>query len=684
MNDIAKLLRAAEIKHTQLELELQFKKNMALLKAKVPKLYEQFSDYKPEELRLAFSEEGYVNLVNFKLDNKPVYSMDPKEFAKIQVQTYLKRPSISRIGILDNKPAQVDRFFQAKILNNLTATFRESIDVPKDVVDCPMGFMIMTGVGLGYHLADLIEQSDIYSLCIFDPHPDSFYASLHTIDWAPVIDYFMQPHKRLKFFIGVNERDALHQIRGLASHIGIFNLSVTWLYRHFNSAEENRFLDLYCKEFHFNAAGMGFLEDEQVSLAHTTHNLNNRIPVLKKATETTPVLPPLIIVGNGPSLDDNLERLRALKDKAIIFSCGSTSGTLCKAGIVPDFHIEMERTRTTYPWLIRGTTESFRNDVTLLALNTVAPDTFSIFPKALMAMKSNDPGLTLLSDNDANALSVLNFCNPTVTNCGLAFAIELGFKDIYLMGVDLGWQPEGEHHSKLSLYNEFEGQHREETNKAYEDNTYQVKGNFSDLIVTNNTLDDSRSVMELLLKYSNVDVKNTSNGLFIQGTTPYPPENLVLDNMAQSKQDVMDYLTEHRFTHPSWNTLSKESFKKDYLSSFFTLKEKITLNRKLKTKKDIFLHFNDVYKKVEQLKADKTGAKLLLKGSLNSFFMCIIRSCLFERDQKKATDHYHASSRYFNDFINRAFQLMENDPLKLDPTQEAWEKETADIKRSKS
>ena len=54
---------------------------------------------------------------------------------------------------------------------------------------------------------------------------------------------------------------------------------------------------------------------------------------------------PAIIVGNGPSLDKEIDFLRKNQDNFVIFCSGSALKPLYKAGITPDFQVEIERSR---------------------------------------------------------------------------------------------------------------------------------------------------------------------------------------------------------------------------------------------------------------------------------------------------------------------------------------------------
>ena len=117
---------------------------------------------------------------------------------------------------------------------------------------------------MGYHIEHILNKLDVYNLCIFDPHKDSFYAALHTIDWIPILQKLTQTGRMIKLFIGVEPKDAMADMKLLSDKIGLFNLVYTFIYRHFSSKKEEEFIELYRKEFHLAASGTGFFDDESL------------------------------------------------------------------------------------------------------------------------------------------------------------------------------------------------------------------------------------------------------------------------------------------------------------------------------------------------------------------------------------------------------------------------------------
>ncbi len=87
---------------------------------------------------------------------------------------------------------------------------------------------------------------------------------------------------------------------------------------------------------------LGFFDDEQIGFAHTFHNINAGYAFFSHGAATES-LPPVLLVGNGPSLDSHVNFIRQHQADSIIISCGTALSSLAKVGIKPDFHVEMER-----------------------------------------------------------------------------------------------------------------------------------------------------------------------------------------------------------------------------------------------------------------------------------------------------------------------------------------------------
>jgi len=667
MTDIDALLRRAEMQQRELEINLRFQKNLELFKEYMPSIYTQYAEYQPEELRLSFDTNNHVNLVNYQLNNKPVYEGDPVDFARRQVEAFIEQPLVSSIDF-DNSLSFNPRHYHANLLNDVlhcAGDFKADFDSLENI---PIGLMLMTGCGLGYQIADLIEKLDIYNLHIVDPHKDSLYAALHTIDWEPILLHFKQANRNLIICTGQKPDTTMQVIKMALGQAGLHNGVYTYIYRHLNSKGELDFIELYRKKFHLSAFGLGFAEDEQTSLAHTVANLNAKIPMLNNRA-VSKNHPPAFIIGNGPSLDTLKDFITANKDNAIVFSSGTSSSSLSSMGIDADIHVEQERPKATKFWIEAGTSKEFRQKTVLLALNTVHPETLALFDRSYMAVKANDLGEVIInSENKNQVYPPLNFCNPTVTNCAISYAISMGFTEIYLLGIDLGMADPEKHHSNNSIHHKVT-QNPKKLDFGYTGGQYKIKGNFIDDVYTDNILDSSRiNFVQLLKGQTQLTVYNPNNGAYIEGAAPTSIKNLPVPPTVENKKNFLDKLLRLKFSVMSCPPLTDSYVIKKYVEPLGILRRLLELPESINSKTELLDRMNVIYKTIELSTHQIAIANLLFRGSINSYFGLLAKYCFGSKDDATLQANYTMVRSRYQEFINKTFEMMEEGPLRLDDT----------------
>ncbi|WP_054113886.1 6-hydroxymethylpterin diphosphokinase MptE-like protein [Marinagarivorans algicola] len=673
-SNIQQVLRKAQMQQLQLELEITFKRNMAAFQKIAPQIYSQYIDYQPQELKLTYTEEGYLNLVNFKLNNKPVYKGNPKEFCHEQFQHFKHHPTLSNIKFSKTKISNQDHIHPTVI--NRMVDFYTSLETEQDKnCNVPIGFMLVTGCGLGYHIAQMVHELDIHNLCIFDPHKDSFYASLHVIDWLPILQKMTSKGRMLKLFIGVEPKDAMADMKLLSDKIGLFNFVYTFVFRHFNSKKETEFYTLYRKEFHLAATGVGFYDDEQISLAHTIFNINQNYKFLIYSNLAINHVP-VFLIGNGPSLDTHIGYIQKYQSNAIIITCGTALSSLAKTGIKPDFHIEMERSAITPSYIQHGTTAEYRKGITLICLNTAAPQMTALFDDICLAVKPNDLGSQLISQIYPDQTPAkLTLCNPTVTNAGLSAAITLGFRQLIFLGIDLGMPTDAEHHSSLSIYHDIDKKKETEKSQAENQETssknYDIEGNFGQTVKTNPVLHASKNNMEILLRQAqrqgiNVSILNPNNGALIQETTSIQPCDLpVFYNLEQDKHLIIEKIRMQNMVRYDKKIITEDDFKAEYFNKIKKLKHQISLSPHIEDKKQLHNAMQTAFKAI--LNADPIS-KLLMRGTINSAFTLIMQTLLFSKNKSDFIVNYKKINAIYSQMLSQIFKKMEHKPLECDTT----------------
>ena len=682
LSDIDDLIHQAERVQLKLAADLQFQKNMAFFKNQNPLIYQRFEHYTPSQQQLVIDDDGHLNLLNIDSGNL-AYNKDPQVFAKEQADNFMQ--SITRYSTgFKNSLVVNPRHIHPRICNAAIADY-EKIDLPRGKYNPkdPVGLLVMIGCGLGYQIKAIVENHDVKNLFIYDSNDDSFYASFFTVDWEEIALIFNQKGGKLKLNVGEDPFDVLSRMRLLVHEIGFYNMVFSYVYTHTSSSDNDQFIEYYKNEFQHFGTSLGFFDDEQVSFSHTLHHLNHQAPfLLPPAKPRASALPPVVLVGNGPSLDGLVDFLQAQQDKAIIISCGSSLSSLYKLNIVPDIHVELERNLNVADVIKLGTSLEYTKQIPLLALNTVAPEVTRLFKQHFLACKPNDLGSTIVQKALAQAqYTELDYCNPTVTNCGLAFVLKLGFQQIYLAGIDLALSNSQQHHSKYSLWQSIdEGKphgDKEDSNidiiedYTYSDGRYSIKGNFCEQVTSSLVLDNSRRTMEILIDaYSDVEVFNLNNGAYIRGAKPTRADSVALPQGEQpmDKPGVTEHLLADRFAPLNLPAMTEEDVRQRYISLFVKIRPSLDLPETCQDMAELYQQFQRVFKNLNILfEADQTIC-LLVRGSIQVKLALICYFCSLGSLRQDFQQIYCIGQRHYQQLLDELTQSLLEDPLRLDDT----------------
>ena len=319
---------------------------------------------------------------------------------------------------------------------------------------------------------------------------------------------------------------------------GRYEVAKTHLYIHQNSAEIMALVGQYKARFFELIQGWGFFDDGIMAMSHFLKSLENGTPVLKKQVPfdvdiaTTPVL----IVGNGPSLDQHIDFIKQHGDKAVIISCASALSALYKCGIDVDIHCEQERIFAVAEKVEYYAPADYIKKLSLLAPATVHPAVYEKFARAIMAPKASEPSTSLLlQDPIAQQLfEEAKHITPTVANTALVMATKLGFREFYFVGVDLGRKKAGAHHSQHSFYYDDEGN---DINLYPEmENEFINLGNFSGEFISDPIFNMSKLTLErFIAENKQIRCFNLSDGVLVKGSLP-TRQNTLAEKLALAAQ----------------------------------------------------------------------------------------------------------------------------------------------------
>lgn len=512
-------------------IPINLENNLETFRKFFPNIYAKFKDYKlKSNYRLTCSENGEANIL--LPEGTLFYGDSPFHDCEKQVEIFLenqKEHLISNFNCAfeENTFNQLHYYFKNRIYGKATEIVEKNKNISESnetLESIPL--MIMYGLGLGYHLSYLYEKFTPINMYIIEPNEDFFFLSLCIFDYSTLIDYINERKLGLKFIFSDDPTTILNDINNYSSRYGM-NLAVKSFFTHYSSNHLNKIKELIFRELSSISIKSGFFDDALIGICHSCTNILNGTDLLRNEQ-----LPdsynsiPVIVVGNGPSLDNDLELIKKINKRVCIIACGTALTALSKYGIKADIYVAVERTEDVYESLqVIKDPEVFEN-VICIAPDIVHPKTINMFKHKIIGFKLNETiplALAQLSHFNENIKKYagLNYINPLVSNMGVSVATILGFKKIYMVGIDNG-SAYKEVHSIHSCYFDEELQINPKwvTNSS-DELQLTHPGNFRKEIRTNTLYKISIHIFEeLISKNKDKYYFNASDGAKIKGSEP--------------------------------------------------------------------------------------------------------------------------------------------------------------------
>lgn len=520
-------------------------KNLNAFKQYFPEIYNEYKDYTPQKWLPIINSTGEVNLL--KIDSLQTwYGESPKHDCTLNFENFNEQPNKDglMLGYRGTKLAHYIHYQFVKETEELLKQAEEEVGALPDNVPS----VIMFGLGVGYQLEKLLDEHTVEKLFICEPNPDFFYASLFAIDWQTIFETVEISESRIYLNIGDDGTNLFRDLLSQFYAIGPYILNSTYFYQSYYNASLNSAISQLREQLQVVISMGEYFDHAYYGIAHTKEGMNRNIPMLtanpasKLNYDDKEV--PIFIVGNGPSLDSSIEAIKEWQGQVIVVSCGTTLQALHRHGITPDFHAEIEQNRSTFDWAVLIGDLDYLKNITLISCNGIHPDTCDLYKDVMIAFKEGE-------SSTVSALNVLgrkNFTTllnafPTVSNFVIDLFSTIGFTNIYLIGVDLGFVDVKHHHSKSSGYYQEDG--KETYNYADSANTSLiVPGNFRPRVNTKHEFKVSRQIIEQVTsgKPKGQEFYNCSDGAKIQGTLPIKLHELLIVATEPQKIQTIEKL----------------------------------------------------------------------------------------------------------------------------------------------
>ncbi len=296
---------------------------------------------------------------------------------------------------------------------------------------------IVYGLGLGYHIKELLENTTAEELVIFETRPAVFYFALKYIDLAGILD-----NQNIKIYL---EDD------------------ITSFARKFNRIESKDY-QLIIHGPSLKIMSKDFTEIKLLFENYKVHqNSFNRHKLLlwsnfqeniKRYHQSIDVLfgkwtnQPIIIVSAGPSLDKNKYLLRDIQNRALIMSVGTALKPLLQIGVIPDFIIITDPQDIVYNQ-IDGLEDL---EIPLIALSTCNKHVLQNYKgyKFIAFQEGFDLAERYARENNIKLVKT----GGSVTTTALDISIQFGCNPIIFIGLDLAYTNNKTHVQGTYFYQE--------------------------------------------------------------------------------------------------------------------------------------------------------------------------------------------------------------------------------------
>jgi hypothetical protein len=463
--------------------------------------------------------------LNLDIGHTLFYETGVRRFVDEQYSAFVEDPYRIDIAwpLTDETPPQMMTKLSARRMNE--ACQEQGIGRRKDGKQrAETGFAVSLGVGIGDHIGRLLRDHKAQSLIIVEQFIEFLWHSLHLNPWDEWIELVESRNGKIFTILHDSAPSASSELTDALRSDNGGTLDGALIYTHYRSHLVREIHRGLSDQISYIGSNRGFFEDENIMLQNSTRNFLRRDHAIWRSRPRREKDCPAFVVAAGPSVDMAIDTIRTFRDNVVLISCGSGLKTLLSMGIRPDFHVEVENTFGQAAILERVASQHSLAGITLVAAATVNPRTAAVFDKVIFFHRDTVCSSRFYELNGRPTYLAV----PTVANGGVRFAVGMGFKEVYMFGVDFGSRIAGYHHSKASAYYSdeefmfsFQG-----TQESTEFNLTS-EGNLGGTVLTHDGFLLSRLFLQKLARaYKGYTIYNCSDGVDIPFTVPKLPETV--------------------------------------------------------------------------------------------------------------------------------------------------------------
>ena len=502
-------------------------KNISFFEEEIPLLHDRIINA-PEPASVLSFVDGKPD--NVLVNGLKMYGVPCSQYSQNQMDEYWEQPE--RLFFKDMSQCNVTNISRG-LMEKLNKRFfhaRNDIENGRfPVVDS--GYFFCFGLGLGTFIPEIVEKSVARNILIVEPLIELFYQSLSVVDWEEIYALAEENGKKIYFIFEKTPVELVEACETYVRKTGNTFLDGSYFFVHYPSWELKEAYGLLRERLRAYYYSTGFFEDELVMMRNCYQNLafsDFRFVKRKKYLHQDY---PVFVTASGPSLEFDLPNIKKIRDRIILVSSGTTLHLLLKEGITPDFHAELENVEAVYDLMKPKSEQYDLTGITLIASTTIDKRVPGLFGDVYLFARGAVSSTTVF----CKGVGEINETSPYSANCAAATIATLGFRNIYLAGVDCGRYDGAKHHASGSVYEEIGIEEAMEGALKFD---IKVPGNFGGEVSTTVLLDMSRRHITSLINRLGLKMYNCSHGARIDGTTPISSGGIKLTNEPNQQEHI--------------------------------------------------------------------------------------------------------------------------------------------------
>ncbi len=511
---------------------------------------------------------------------------------------------------------------------------------------------IFLGTLLGRHIPRIAEKVDAQVYLILERNLEIFRLSLFTVDYTilankgaifSIMDNVLEEENKISNFINYeNLENYLIKISSTGINIDGYIDNILSILQ---SARPTAYDYIRMLYIHINRSTKVFNNGYKTLLL-------NQIREKSKFFKDVPIL----YIAAGPSLDENLEWIKANQNKFFIVTIGAAYKKLLLNNIKIDMISTIDESDILEKLQFDNeSVAKISNDTIILA---------SVMTNEKILKKFNEKKLFLFEIFTPFHLNNIVYDGFSVGEITLAILMNFNPKKIYLIGLDLALnQTTGESHSKASGSNVQVLNLEKEQNRdifIVDESLIKVKGNFKKEVFTTSLFYSSIKSAELKIskRNKNLSIYNLStHGAHFEGTISKKIKEVKVENLNNVKsinEDLTKFLQKNSFIEISEE--SKKHFKKEIL---FLNKEITDILNNIES--ETFKSYNEFYEKIFIIPTKILEGRMpLLYQIISNYFQMLVPYLSYHFNDIKIKNEKNKVKKIKDIFIKQIKKVIDD------------------------